>query len=116
ASFGRIEIDLASKIGPHLAAVAKRLGQRLDGLDHDVVALRERAHTLQEEMTLMVAEATNRHLHLLAVVTTLFLPPTLLTGVFGMNVKGLPLTEDDTGFLWAIGLLILASAAALWLL
>ena len=40
------------------------------------------------------SEQTNRSLHVLAIVTTVFLPATLVTGVFGMNVAGLPLTED----------------------
>jgi zinc transporter len=42
---------------------------------------------------------TNNHLHLLSIVTTLFLPPTLVTGLFGMNTKGPPFTENEHGFL-----------------
>ena len=53
-----------------------------------------------------MAEETNRHLHFLSVVTALFLPATLVTGVFGMNVKGLPLLETSGGFIWAIALMV----------
>jgi zinc transporter len=35
----------------------------------------------------------------------------LVTGIFGMNTKGLPFTDLDTAFLWA-SLLILSSFAA----
>ncbi len=42
-------------------------------------------------------------------MTTLLLPPTLVTGIFGMNTKGLPLTDVESGFLWAAGLMIGAS-------
>ncbi|MGF6432617.1 Mg2+ and Co2+ transporter CorA [Bradyrhizobium elkanii] len=35
----------------------------------------------------------------------MLLPPTLVTGIFGMNTKGLPLTDVDSGFLVAAGLL-----------
>ena len=33
------------------------------------------------------SEQTNRSLHVLAIVTTVFLPATLVTGVFGMYCK-----------------------------
>jgi zinc transporter len=39
----------------------------------------------------------------------MFLPATLITGIFGMNVKGLPLTDLETGSLWVGGVLIGAS-------
>jgi len=44
------------------------------------------------------------------------IPATLITGVFGMNVKGLPFTDDDTGFLWAVGIVAAASAVTIWTL
>jgi zinc transporter len=40
------------------------------------------------------------------VLTALFLPPTLITGIFGMNTKGLPFTEWETAFLWACALMV----------
>ncbi len=48
----------------------------------------------------------------LSVVTTLLLPPTLITGIFGMNTKGLPLTDTDTGFLWAAAMMVGVSGLA----
>jgi len=36
----------------------------------------------------------------------LFLPPTLITGIFGMNTKGLPFTDMETAFLWASALMV----------
>jgi len=38
------------------------------------------------------------------IVTTVLLPPTLVSGIFGMNVKDLPLTEGEGGFWWAIAI------------
>ena len=49
---------------------------------------------------------------MLSVLTALLLPPTLVTGIFGMNTKGLPLTDVETGFLWAASLIVLSSIAA----
>jgi zinc transporter len=36
------------------------------------------------------------------IVTTALLPVTLVTGIFGMNVGGLPLLESPHGFWWVM--------------
>ena len=93
-----------------------KLGQRLDWLDHEMIALRDRSHLLQEEVSLRLADQTNRNLQLLAIVTTVFLPANLIAAIFGMNVAGLPLTHSSSGFAWAIVLLVAVSALVFWLL
>jgi len=110
----RFECDVSG--GSAAFDIPSKLAQRLDWLDNEVVALRDRAHLLQEEVSLKAAEQTNRHLEVLAIVATIFLPPTLVAGIFGMNVAGLPLTKDGYGFLWSMGLIIGASALVYWLL
>jgi zinc transporter len=74
--------------------------------------LRERSRLLEEEIHFKMEEESNRHLHTLSIVTTLLLPPTLVTGIFGMNTKGLPLTDTETGFLWAAAIMAGAAGAA----
>ena len=69
----------------------------------------------RRKFSALTAEETNRHLHVLSILTTLLLPPTLVTGVFGMNIKGLPLVENDHAFLWVSALMI-GTAAAVYLL
>jgi zinc transporter len=107
--FGRLERSGVEGLSVQLRISTGTLAQYLDSLDHDVVEIRDRAQALQEEVTFAVAEETNRHLHLLAVVTTLFLPPTLVTGVFGMNTRGLPFAETEAGFLGAVVLMLLSA-------
>lgn len=111
----RFELDLdpSSPFGPKLATA--RLSQRLDWLDAKIVALRDRAQLLQEELSTKTAEQTNRNLHLLAVVTTIFMPATLIAGIFGMNVGDLPFAGPH-GFWWSMLLLIGASAIVYWML
>jgi zinc transporter len=107
--FHRLERQGIDEVPSTLRIAAGKLAQRLDALDHDILEMRERGHRIQEEVSAMMAEETNRHLYILTIVTTLFLPPTLVTGVFGMNTKGLPLTDVETGFLWAAGLMVCSS-------
>ena len=110
----RFDRDEAQPSKPILRLATEGLAQRLDWLDTEVVALRDRAHLLQEEVTLKMAEATNRHLEVLAIVATVFLPATLVAGIFGMNVKGLPLTAVAYGFIGAMGIIGGVSALVYW--
>ena len=110
--FHRLEQRNVGELKPALQLRAGKLAQRLDGLDHTVVEMRERSRLLQEELHLKIEEQGNNSLRVLSVLTALLLPPTLVTGIFGMNTKGLPLTDVETGFLWAASLIVLSSIAA----
>jgi zinc transporter len=72
--------------------------ERLEAVSQDLELVQERSRLLQEEIAGRLDEAVNRNLYVLSIVTTVFLPITLITGIFGMNVGGLPWTEDAFGF------------------
>ena len=114
--FRRLDQQGPDVLKPALRLRAGKLAQRLDALDHVVVEMRERSRLLQEELQLKIEEQSNKSLHLLSVLTALLLPPTLVTGVFGMNTKGLPLTDVETGFLTASVLIIASSALAFYIM
>jgi zinc transporter len=114
--FHRLEQKNLSELKPALQLRAGKLAQRLDGLDHTVVEMRERSRVLQEELHLKIEEQGNNSLRVLSVLTALLMPPTLITGIFGMNTKGLPFTELDTAFLWASVLMLLSSLAAYFIM
>jgi zinc transporter len=77
------------------------------------VALIERVRLLQEEVAAVVNEQTNRTLFVLTVVTVAALPMTIIPGLFGMNVGGVPLQGHAGGF-WMLTMLmtVLSTAAA----
>jgi zinc transporter len=100
---------------PEFAEAHSRLLQRIEALDHEVVVVQERARLMHDEIDAKLARETNRHLHTLTILTTLFLPPTLLTGMWGMNLKPVPFAENEAGFWWAV-LLCIASSTATYLL
>ena len=88
-----------------------RVVQRLDSLDRDMVVLAERSRLLQDEIAGRTAAETNRQLFTLSILTALFLPPTLVTGVFGMNTKGLFLGDFENGSTLALGIGALSALA-----
>ncbi len=71
----------------------EQVAQRVDSVVADLVALQERARALQDEFNARQTELTNRRLMLLSVFSAVLLPPTLISGIFGMNVDGLPLKD-----------------------
>lgn len=84
----------------------------------DMDLLRERAIVLQDELRNRIAEQQGVRMYVLSMVTAIFLPLSFLSGVFGMNVGGLPGTHSEYGFLYiVIAMLILATCmlvAMLW--
>lgn len=65
----------------------------------DLDLARERAMVMQEELQNRVAQQQNARMYVLSIVAAVFLPLSFLTGVFGMNVAGLPGTENKDAFL-----------------
>ncbi|MDM0113094.1 transporter [Variovorax sp. J22R133] len=81
----------------------------------DMQALQERIKLLQEEIAASVNEDNNRSLFVLTVVTVLALPINILAGLFGMNVGGIPLAQDEHGFWVVVAIVVSFTAIAGWL-
>jgi zinc transporter len=89
---------------------------RMSRYVEDIQAVRERAQIVHDELTFVLTDRLNKNTFLLSVVSAIFLPLTFLTGLIGMNVKGIPGAEDPQAF-WYItgGLLVLAGMQILFL-
>jgi zinc transporter len=87
--------------------------ERLDAVGQDLELVQERARLLQEEIAGRLTEATNRNLFVLSMVTTILLPATLITGIFGMNVGGLPWVGRPGGFWWVMVVMLVALVTTL---
>lgn len=114
--FHRLDQKDMNQLNPAVRLHAAKLAQRLDELDHQIMEMRDRSRLLQEELQLKMEEKSSRSLNLLSVLTALLLPPTLIAGIFGMNTKGLPLTDDESGFFIAMGLLLVSTAIAYFIM
>jgi zinc transporter len=88
---------------------ADRVTRYLEDLD----LARERAVVLQEELMNELAQLQNTRMYVLSVVAAIFLPLTFVTGLLGMNVGGLPGVDSSRGFLVALVLMVVTSAAML---
>ncbi|MFT2090049.1 zinc transporter ZntB [Paraglaciecola sp. 2405UD69-4] len=75
----------------------------------DLDLAKERAMVLQDELRNRIAEQQGMRMYVLSLVTAIFLPLSFLTGIFGMNVGGLPGTEEPKAFTYlTVSMLLLA--------
>ncbi len=67
----------------------------------DLGGVRERAIIIQDEISNQASEQMNRTMYYLSLIAAIFLPLGFITGLFGMNLVGVPIPGAETrwGFL-----------------
>lgn len=90
--------------------VADKISRYVEDLD----AIRDRSAAVQEELSARLAEQMNNTMFRLGVVATIFLPLSLLTGLLGINVGGMPGVEDASAFWWVTVSLVAMGIALFW--
>ena len=100
---------------PHDLIRLREIGERIIRYVEDLEALRERAQLMQDELTNRLSEQMNRTMYLLTIVASIFLPLGFITGLLGVNVGGIPGTEEPQGFLLLCGLLLVLGLAEYWI-
>ncbi len=81
----------------------------------DLEAARERAAVTQEEQNLRLSEQMNRRMYALSIIAGMFLPLSFLTGLLGINVAGIPGTEDSRAFALVCAALVVVAGFQYWL-
>jgi len=94
-----------------LREVADQLTRQIEDLD----AARERAAVTHEEITNRLSEQANRRMYFLTVVAAVFLPLSFLTGLLGINVGGIPGSNNPWSFTIFCGLLGVLIALEVWI-
>ncbi len=79
-------------------------------LSEDLDLARERAVVIQEQIVEQRGEAMNQRLFVLAIVSAVFLPLGFLTGLFGINIGGMP--GVDNAYAFSIFLVFLIAVTA----
>ena len=92
----------------HLREIGERTARFIDDID----SARDRAAITQEELNSRLSEQMNKAMFLLSIVAAIFLPLGLLTGLLGINVGGIPGTDNPWAFT-SVTLLLISIALAL---
>lgn len=130
----RKAIGLRRFIGPNREAIQRLVNDPADWMDQgdllrlrevadkitryveDLDSAREHAAVVQDELSSRLAERLNKNTYVLSVIAAIFLPLSLLTGLLGINVGGIPGEKAAIAFpLVAVGLLVLG-IVEFWLL
>lgn len=80
----------------------------------DLDALRDRTTVLHEDLSTQIAEKIAVTSNRFTVLTALLLPPSLLAGMLGANVGGIPGHDDPLAF-WEMCLIVLGMMPVLWI-
>lgn len=71
-------------------------------------AVRERLSLIQEEITAIISDKINQNMYVLSIISLVFLPLAFLTGLFGINVGGMPMFAGGGGALEPTGFWVVA--------
>jgi len=61
-----------------------------------------------------ISARLNQVMKLLTLITTIFMPMTLITGIYGMNFDRMPFLHSPYGFSLVIGAMVLISGSMIW--
>jgi zinc transporter len=133
AGIRRTAISMRRYLAPQRDVMARLYNEKVDWLDEttrmrlreiadrttryveDLDAIRDRATVTQEELNNRLAEQMNKTMYVLSIVAGIFLPLGLLTGLLGINVGGIPGTENPLAFTLICILLVVIAGGLVWL-
>jgi zinc transporter len=89
----------------HLSAAADRAARMAEELE----SIRERSALMHEALTDLRAEQIDQRGLIISIAALIFLPLTFLTGLYGMNVRGLWLADQPWAFDAIVGICVLTA-------
>jgi magnesium transporter len=102
-------------------AMGKEQRVRLKSLSRDTRFLTDHAGSLSQKVTFlldatlgMISIEQNAIIKIFSVAAVVFLPPTLIASIYGMNFTLMPELALRFGYPLALGLMVLSAALSLW--
>ena len=78
----------------HLVEAYNHVSRYVEDLD----AIRERAQIVKDELANILSDKLNKNMYILSVIAAVFLPLGFLTGLLGVNVGGIPGSDNHYAF------------------
>jgi zinc transporter len=110
-----LEIEDFTWLKDHQRHRLREATERIIRLGEELDAIRDRAQIVHDQIMDMRSETMNRQMLVLSIVAALFLPLGLLTGLLGINVGGIPGTNDPWAFSIVCAVLVVIGAGQVWL-
>ena len=111
-ALGRIGAESLSWLAMDEKMAIREAADRTTRYVEELDEMRERCGIMQDEILNTMSMQVNQRVYVLTVLAALIVPLTLVSGLLGMNVGGIPLAESNHGFWWVLGGLTAVSALA----
>ena len=92
----------------------QELSDRITRYVEDLDLVREKAVLIQEELLNKITQQQNDRMYVLSIIAAIFLPISFVTGLFGMNVAGLPGVDEPLGFVYVATTMIMVVVGTLF--
>ena len=109
-----LEIEELSLLTARDRVRLREAGSRTARLGDELQALSERAVLVHEQILDTRAEQMNQTMLVLAAATVVLMPLTVISGILGMNVAGIPYADNPHAF-WVVSGLLTALGAGIFL-
>lgn len=86
-----------------MSHITKDSFHRMQRIVEDISLLKERIRINQDAINQYDVKQSQKNMYMLSVIATIFLPLSFLTGLFGMNVGGIPFSEEPYGLAITVG-------------
>lgn len=106
-ALSRLQLERPPWLTRDLEGQFREAGDKLQRYIEDLDAAKDRSLVIRDEISNRLAEAMNQRMYALSIITGVFLPLGLLTGLLGINVGGMPGTESGWAFWITCGVLLL---------
>jgi zinc transporter len=110
----RLSAEMFSWLNDQHRARLREVADRVTRYVEDLDAARERAAVSQEELANRLSGQMNRTMYVLSLVAALFLPLGFITGLLGINVGGIPGTENRLAFATVCLIIAIIAVLQLW--
>jgi len=104
--FSRIQTENIDFFTTDDLASLRETTDRLTRYVEDLEAAKERTSVAQDELESQLNSKMNSTMYMLSIVTVIFLPLGLITGLLGINVAGIPGANNPYAFYIVTGLLV----------
>lgn len=111
-----LEIEDLPWLDTHDRARLREAAERVFRFGEELDLIRDRAQVVHDQVVEHRAERMNRNMLVLSIVASVFLPLSLITGLLGINVGGIPGANSQLAFVIVCALLVcVAVALMVWI-
>ncbi|GAB4167460.1 MAG: magnesium/cobalt transporter CorA [Wenzhouxiangellaceae bacterium] len=114
-------IGFLGKTGPRSIDAQRVDPQRIDVLGRDVQSITEQAGFLAQKVNFlldatlgMISIEQNRTIKIFSVLAVIFMPPTMIASIYGMNFRHMPELSWPWGYPLALALMLAAALLPYW--